>query len=49
MKIQKKKFLRVGVGGGGPIRGWGGGGWGSKGDVGYGGCKPRIKGIDKCK
>ena len=19
------------------------------GDVGYGGCKPRIKGIDKCK
>ena len=43
----------VGNGGGegGPIRGWGGGGskaWG-RGDVGYGGCKPRIKGIDKCK
>ena len=38
MKIQKKKNLREGVGvgggdrgrGGGPIRGWGGGGWGSK-------------------
>ena len=40
--------------GGGPIRGWGaeGGGskvWGRLGDEGYGGCKPRIKGIDKCK
>ena len=40
----------------GPIKGWGGGGGGSKvwgrwvmwgmGDV---GCKPRIKGIDECK
>ena len=56
VKIQKKKKkLRGGSGwGGGPIRGWGGGGGGSK--VwgrwvmwGYGGCKPRIKGIDKCK
>ena len=57
VKIQKKKFIwgggLVGVGGG-PIRGWGGGGGGSK--VwgrwvmwGYGGCKPRIKGLDKCK
>ena len=43
-----------GGGGGVPIRGLGGGGGGSK--VwgrwvmwGYGGCKPRIKGIDKCK
>ena len=27
LKIQKKKFF---LGGGGPIRGWGGGGWGSK-------------------
>ena len=41
----------------GPIRGWGGGGGGSKvwgrwvmwGVWGNGGCKPRIKGIDKCK
>ena len=23
--------------------------FGLGGDVGYGGCKPRIKGIDKCK
>ena len=23
--------------------------FGVGGDVGYGGCKPRIKGIDKCK
>ena len=48
MKIQKKKIffffwgvglgVRVDVGVGG-----------SGGDVGYGGCKPRIKGIDKCK
>ena len=33
VKIQKKTFFEgglVGVGGGGPIRGWGGGGWGSK-------------------
>ena len=35
MKIQKKKNLRGGGGGmgrgrGGPIRGWGGGGWVSK-------------------
>ena len=42
-----------GRGGGGLIRGWGGGGgvarFGVGGDVGYGGCKARIKGIDKCK
>ena len=58
MKIQKKKlFLRGGVGGwgdggvGGPIRGWGGGSskvWGRWVIKGYGGCKPRRKGIDKC-
>ena len=60
MKIQKKKCFEgggwVGVGGrgGGPIRNWGGGGGGSK--VwgrwvmwGYGRCKQRIKGIEKCK
>ena len=40
-----------GVGGGGI----GASGWGVRVDVnrevnlGYGGCKPRIKGIDKCK
>ena len=28
VKIQKKKFFRGGVGGGGPIRGWSGGGEG---------------------
>ena len=45
--------MGVGEGGGGrgPIKGGGGGGWvarfGVGGDVGYGGCKPRIKGIDK--
>ena len=37
----------------GPIRGWGWGGEVARfavgGDVGYGGCKPRIKVIDKCK
>ena len=52
MKIQKKKW-GGGVGGGGPIRSWGGGGEVARfavgGDVGYGGYKPRIKGIDKCK
>ena len=41
--------------GGGGVRLGGGVGEGSSkvcgrwGDVGYGGCKPRIKGIDKCK
>ena len=44
----------MGVGGGGGSDqglGWGRCGsmvWGG-GDVGYGGCKPRIKGIDKFK
>ena len=42
-----------GVGRGGPIRGMGGGGgskvWGRWVMWGMGGCKPRIKGIDKCK
>ena len=51
MKIQTK--WGGGSGAGDPIRGWGGGGEGARfvvgGDVGYGGCKPRIKGIDKCK
>ena len=57
MKIQKKKkwggVSGAGSGAGGPIRGWGGGGEVARfavgGDVGYGGCKPRIKGIDKCQ
>ena len=55
VKIQKKMGGGVGggIGGGGPIRGWGGGGEVARfavgGDVGYGGCKPRLKGIDKCK
>ena len=47
---------RGGVGGGGGVRsgvGWGGGGEVARfavgGDVGYGGFKTRIKGIDKCK
>ena len=53
MKIQKKLFLGGGSGrGGGPIRGWGGGGgskvWGRWMMWGMA-CKPRIKGIDKCK
>ena len=42
MKIQKKK---IGVGGGLA----GGGGWEGPIRSGVGGCKPRIKGIDKCK
>ena len=36
----------------GPIRGWGGGGskvWIRQLMLGWWGCKPRIKGIDKCK
>ena len=40
VKIQKKIFFFLG---GGRVRPGGGG------DVGYGGCKQRIKGIDKCK
>ena len=51
--IKKKWGVGGGVGAGGPIRGLGGGGEVARfavgGDVGYGGCKPRIKGIDKCK
>ena len=59
VKIQKKKLSGGGGGrgrveGGGPIRGVRVGEVGLQGlrkvgDVGYGGCKPRIKGIDKCK
>ena len=60
VKIQKKKkklggggVSGAGSGAGGPIRGWSGGGEVARfavgGDVGYGGCKPRIKGIDKCQ
>ena len=55
VKIQKKNLW----GGGGGGEGWGGvrsgvgvgevARIGVGGDVGYGGCKPRIKGIDKCK
>ena len=60
MKIQKKKnfffFLGGGSGGGGGVRGGGGGGvrvdvnamLGVGGDVGYGGCEPRIEGIVQC-
>ena len=57
VKIQKKIIKNGGVGGG--VGGGGsdqGLGWGGEvarfavgGDVGYGGCKPRIKGIDKCQ
>ena len=47
VKIHKKKKMgggvRSGVGVGEVAR------LGVGGDVGYGGCKPRIKGIDKCK
>ena len=48
-------FVKIKKNGGGsglgdPIRGWGRGGEVARfavgGDVGYGGCKPRIKGID---
>ena len=41
----------TGSGAGGPIRVGGGevARFAVGGDVGYGGCKPRIKGIDKCK
>ena len=48
VKMQKKKF-----GGGGGVR-WGGGqggcerNVGGRGDVGYGGCEPRIEGIVQC-
>ena len=49
VKIQKRNSGSGG--GGGLIRGWVGevARLGVGGDVGYGGCKPRIKGIDKCK
>ena len=59
VKIQKKNLGGGGwVGGSGTGGGRGGSdqglGWGGskawgRGDVRYGGCKPRIKGIDKCK
>ena len=60
VKIQKKKKIEggggVGVGGVGGVRSGVGVGemrgskvWVRWGDVGYGGCKPRIKGIDKCQ
>ena len=48
MKIQKKKS-GGGRGRGGSDQELGWGRLGLVGDVGYGGCKPRIKGIDKCK
>ena len=54
-KLKKKKFrgggsVGVGSGGGGQ---WGGQGGcernvGGRGDVGYGGCEPRIEGIVQC-
>ena len=50
--VKKKKKKKLG--GGGLIRGWQlVGGMGSKvgvvGDVVFGGCQPKIEGIDKCK
>ena len=45
------KFKKIFFGGGG-LRGWVGGGGGGGGVARFGvggGCKPRIKGIDKCK
>ena len=55
MKIKKNGggggVRRGGGGGSDQGLGWGRGSkvWGKVGDVGYGGCKPRINGIDKCK
>ena len=56
VKIQNKKKIEGGGGGWGGVRSGVGVGemsgskvWVRWGDVGYGGCKPRIKGIDKCQ
>ena len=60
VKISKKKYIFFFLGGGGSGRGSGRGGGrlgvrvdmnamlGEEGDVGYGGCEPRIEGIVQC-